>query len=100
MTSRIIDCFEIKDHVALEYGAAGVVVLIESKSGPPPMSGEKIMIIRSDGWWYAGIAEDVRPGHNKASGGFFLRGLTKEDVPLDSDVRWGKTLPNISDAVA
>ncbi|HEV2296418.1 MAG TPA: hypothetical protein VGR35_21420 [Tepidisphaeraceae bacterium] len=85
-----MDQFEIKGRSALEYGAAGVVVIFRhDPSAAPPDAGEPVLLIRQDGWLYAGKAEDVRFEPSAKSSGLFLRGLHADDVPLGSLIRWG-----------
>ena len=48
-----------------------------------------MLLVRPDGWWFSGRAEDVRHEPAADATGLFLRALTKDDVPLGAAVRWG-----------
>jgi hypothetical protein len=101
MTGKIIDRFEMKDRTALEYGAAGVVVVFQhDASHKPPAAGESVLLVRADGWLYSGKAEDVRPEPAAGSCGLFLRGLHAGDVPVGSTIRWGAEINAVQSAVA
>lgn len=100
MTGTITDSFEIKGRTALEYGAAGVVIIVTlSRPGPFLATGDPVVLVRGDGWLYRGVAEDVRASGDVPCG-LFLRGLTKSDVPIGSQVRWGDELWPHAGAVA
>ena len=75
MTGTITDRFEIKGRGALEYGAAGVVIIFRhDKANSPPAAGDLVLLVRGDGWSYAGKAEDVRDEPSAMASGLFLRG--------------------------
>jgi hypothetical protein len=101
MKGTITDRFEMKGRTALEYGAEGVVVIFRhDPHASPPAQGDAVLLVRPDGWLYAGKAEDVRFEPSAAASGLFLRGLTKEDVPLGAEVRWGQEIAPLRGAVA
>jgi hypothetical protein len=101
MNGTVTDRFEIKGRSALEYGAAGVVVIFRNDpSAVPPAAGESVLLVRQDGWLYTGKAEDVRFEPSTASCGVFLRGLHGDDVPLGSLIRWGSEVHALQTAVA
>jgi hypothetical protein len=101
MTGIITDCFEIKGRGALEYGAAGVVVMFKADpAGAAPTIGDTVLVVRSDGWFYRGKAEDVRDARPKGEVGLFLRGLSRDDVPVGAEIKWGSEIAPIQTAVA
>jgi hypothetical protein len=88
MTSVVKDLIEIKGRVALTYGLEGVVVIFEVETAvEAPATGDVFVIERADGWLYRGRAKDARAVGEKLAG-FFIDGLTREDVPLGTLVRW------------
>ena len=90
MKGKVSDRFEMKGRSALEYGAAGVVVIFQhDPNAPAPDVGEPVLLVRDDGWIFAGKAEDVRCEPDAKASGLFLRGLTKDQVPVGSTIRWG-----------
>jgi hypothetical protein len=101
MTGTITDRFEIKGRSALEYGAAGVVIIFKhDKATSPPTAGDPVLLVRGDGWSYAGKAEDVRDEPAATASGMFLRGLTADEVPVGSLIRWGEEIIALKTAVA
>ncbi len=99
MTGTIIDRFEIKGRTALEYGAEGVVVIFKHEPlTEPPAMGDQVLLVRPDGWLYAGKAEDVRFMPSSSSSVFFLRGLNIGDVPVGAGVRWGQDATIVTSA--
>jgi hypothetical protein len=99
MTGSVIDRFEIKDRVALEYGAAGVVIIFRhDPNSSLPTPGEAVLLVRQDGWLYAGRAEDVRHEPAAETSGLFLRGLHNDDVPIGSTLRWGNEIRILENA--
>jgi len=101
MKGTITDRFEMKGRTALEYGAEGTVVIFRHEPGAtPPVAGDPVLLVRPDGWLYAGKAEDVRFEPSATASGLFLRGLRKDDVPLGSEVRWGEEIAPLRGTVA
>ena len=90
MRTRVIDSFDVKGRVAVEYGASGVVVIYApSDDGrDPPVEGERVWVFRPDGWMRAAVIGEVKA--TGTSPGFFLAGLTKSDVPVGTGLHWGR----------
>ncbi len=98
MTGRIVDLIEIRGRVALEYGATGLVILVTGETGSRrPAENDPILLVRQDGWLFKTVARDCRPGPD-SSYGFFVVGLTREDVPESTEVRWGDQMWPVVDA--
>jgi hypothetical protein len=93
MEMTVMDSFEIKGRVAMEYGSAGVVVVLagEIPAGEPLVTGKPVLILRSDGWIRRAVMGEVKE-HAVPGGSVFLKGLTREDVPIGSRLRWGEPL--------
>ena len=101
MTGNVIDRFEIKGRVALEYGAEGLVVIFRhDPAAAPPAPGDPVLLVRDDGWLYRGNAEDVRFEPSSNASGLFLRGLRVADVPVGATIRWGQEVRELQNAVA
>ncbi|HMO26609.1 MAG TPA: hypothetical protein PKB10_10095 [Tepidisphaeraceae bacterium] len=90
----------MKDRAALEYGAAGVVVIVDHADAAPPTDGEPVLLVRADGWFYRGRAEDVRVEPSARATGLFLRDLHADDVPIGSKLTWGAEVRVVENAVA
>jgi len=83
------DNFEVKGRVAAEYGATGVVVVFDLPAqAAEPRRGMSIVLIRPDGWLRTSRVGDTRE-HGGCGRSFFLEGLTKQDVPVGTRLRWG-----------
>lgn len=89
MNAKVIDSFNVQGRVALEYGASGVVAIVQTGAAAPRV-GELLLIVRPDGWMLRTAAIEVKP--NSAAVGLFLANLTKQQVPIGSEVRWGDPL--------
>jgi hypothetical protein len=101
MNATVIDRFEIKGRAALEYGAAGVVVIFRHDHGTAlPAPGDPVLLVEQDGWSYFGRAEDVRDEPAAGASGLFLRDLCLSDVPIGTQLRWGNELRIPQSAVA
>lgn len=101
MRGIIKDRFEIMGKGALEYGAAGVVIMVDHEAAiPPPKEGDLVLLAREDGWLYRGRAEDVRVESTTHITGLFLRGLHSEQVPIGSTLSWGSEIKILEAAVA
>jgi hypothetical protein len=101
MTGTVKDVIEVKGRVALQYGAAGVIVIFShDPSAPPPDVGDPVRLIRGDGWSYTGCAEDVRFEPSATASGMFLRELVRDDVPIGSTIQWGAEVTTPQAAVA
>lgn len=92
MEARVSDNFEIKDRVALEYGATGVVVVLQFDGViDSPEPGTPVLVMRSDGWMRRATTGEVK-SHSQNTRSIFLNGLTQSDVPIGSRLRWGAHL--------
>ena len=49
MNAKVIDSFNVQGRVALEYGASGVVAIVQTGAAAPRV-GELLLIVRPDGW--------------------------------------------------
>jgi hypothetical protein len=92
MNVNIKDLIWIKGRNALAYGREGVVVVFGAgPQDPLPSEGDSVVVERSDGWLYLGQAQDIR-GVGGGLAGFFIEGLTHDDLTLESRLRWGAEL--------
>jgi hypothetical protein len=93
MEVTVRDAFEIKGRVALEYGASGVVAVFafEQDSDESPQAGTPMLIVRPDGWMLRTVMGEVKE-HGPKGRSCFIKGLTKNDIPIGSRIRWGKHL--------
>ena len=83
------DSIEVRGQVAEEYGATGVVVVFELPMlGAEPQAGMSVVIVRPDGWLRAARVGEVQE-HGGSGRSFFLSGMTREDVPIGTRLRWG-----------
>ena len=88
MQSIIKDSFDLKGRLAIDYGAAGVVICFDVESAEDsPRQGDDLLLIRPDGWMGRVVAGEPKIGGNHVA--LFVAGLTKEDIPIGSEVRWG-----------
>lgn len=99
MEGIVIDSFDVKGRVAIDYGATGVVAILETHAvGAPPRCGNALLVIKPDGWMTRASAGEVKQ-HAPAAYGVFLAGLTKHEVPVGSKLRWGREFwPAVPDA--
>lgn len=90
MQAEVVDSFNVKGRVAIEYGATGVVAIVRTGGlAEPPEPGSVLLVVRPDGWMTRVRAGEVKP--QDANGfGVFMHALTKQDVPVGSQVRWGR----------
>jgi hypothetical protein len=93
MEMTVMDSFEIKGRVAMEYGSAGVVVVLagDAPTEEPLEVGKPVLILRSDGWMRRSVMGEVKE-HGIGGRSVFLKGLTGEEVPIGSRLRWGEPL--------
>jgi hypothetical protein len=102
MEVTVKESFDVKDRVARDYGATGVVVVYELPADAAELArGASVLLVRADGWVRACRIGEVRE-HGGSGRSFFLEGLGKQDVPVGTRLRWGgRLLPeDISGAIA
>jgi hypothetical protein len=82
------DSFNISGRVAVEYGSTGVVVIFSPFYGEePPMPGDRVLVVRPDGWIRTSLIGEVKLTPDAP--GFFLSGFDKRDVPVGTRLWWG-----------
>lgn len=94
MQAEVVDSFEIKGRVALEYGAAGVVVIFSPLDAQEvPTEGELVFIVKPDGWMRSATIGEVKL--TSGAPGFFIPNLKADAVARDTRLRWGKDLNDV-----
>ncbi len=89
MESQVQDIIEIKGRVAVEYGATGVVAVLNTRGHcDEPECGKPILIVRPDGWMMRARMGEVKK-HGDHGYGIFISNLTRQDVPIGASIRWG-----------
>jgi hypothetical protein len=92
MEVTVCDSFEIKGRVALEYGAQGIVAVFSVEAADElPIPGEPLLIVRPDGWMRRATIGEVKQ-HGPDGRSCFIKGLSRQDVPIGSRLRWGNRL--------
>jgi hypothetical protein len=66
MRAKVVDSFEIKGRVAVEYGSAGVVVIFAAAAEgyEPPFAGEPVLVVKPDGWMRSAVMGEVKMAAN------------------------------------
>ena len=89
--SKVLDSFEVKGRVAIEYGAEGVIVIISPfEPDDAPIAGNPVLIIRPDGWMRTAAIGEVKV--QDVTPGFFIAGARRQDVPVGTQLVWGDEL--------
>jgi hypothetical protein len=89
MEAIVSDSFDCKGRVAIEYGATGVIVILNTQdSTDEPALGKGLLIVRPDGWMVRARMGEVKR-HGLHGYGIFIQNLTKQDVPIGARLRWG-----------
>jgi len=85
----VFDVIEMREGIGLEH-APGVVVILDHlrPDDPDEYIGKRIHITNPSGRSFDATVEAVRD--HRASISFFLRGLSKTDVPIGSRVEIGE----------
>jgi hypothetical protein len=99
MEAIVTDSFEMKGRVALEYGAAGVVICVTADNdSDQPKQGRNILLVRPDGWMMRTKMGEVKNGGKGHLHSIFIANLTKEQTPIGTRVRWGTDFwPSVSE---
>lgn len=91
MQAEIVESFEIKDEVAIEYGASGTVVIFSPLDPDDlPTEGEPVFIIKPDGSMRLAVIGEVKFIPDRP--GFFIPNLKVDAVPKGTRLRWGQDL--------
>jgi hypothetical protein len=100
MQVTVKDSFDVKDRVALEYGASGVVAVFDLPDpADPPKQGKQMLVVRPDGWMIQSVMGEVQE-HSRGGYIFFLKDLTKADVPVGARVYWGEAMREFLEGAA
>ena len=98
MEAVVDDSFDVKGRVAIEYGAVGVVAIVNTQSATDePALGKLVLVVRPDGWMVRAPMGEIKK-HGEHGYGIFIPNLTKQDVPVGARLRWGADFwPSVSE---
>ncbi len=92
MEAEIKDAFDMKGRVALEHGRSGVIVCFAIPSeDQSPKAGDSMLVVRKDGWMLHVRLDEVK-GHGGLFRSAFIANRSREELPIGSRVRWGKSI--------